>query len=264
MNNEELRKKFNPDGSLLRRQQMRMLELLLEVDRICKKHDIPYWLSGGTLLGAVRHQGFIPWDDDLDIEMLKKDYNRLMKVLPAELPETMALQHPDNDKNYIFWFAKIRDRRSFMSELNHYDRVFKEQGIYIDIFPLRKQPMWVHKLSELSHGHVYKIMNRMGKDNKEMWKVRFIKRFNKYVVHPILSLCCWIGKPVLQNDFGIPNAPMRELKDIFPLSELEFEGHKVPVPDNVDHVLTLQYGDYMTVPDIKEVNLHVEKLTIDD
>ena len=65
-----LRQRFNPDGSLLRRQQMRMLELLIEVDRICKKHNIKYWLGSGTLIGAARHKGFIPWDDDLDIEML--------------------------------------------------------------------------------------------------------------------------------------------------------------------------------------------------
>ena len=77
---QELRERFNPDGSLLRRQQLRMLELLEAVDLVCKKYDIPYWLSSGTLIGAVRHQGFIPWDDDLDIEMLREDYLRLMKV----------------------------------------------------------------------------------------------------------------------------------------------------------------------------------------
>ena len=83
MNQDELRARFNPDGSLLRRQQLRMLDILLEVDKICKKHDIRYWLSSGTLIGAMRHDGFIPWDDDLDIEMLRSDYVRLMKVLPS-------------------------------------------------------------------------------------------------------------------------------------------------------------------------------------
>ena len=75
----ELRKRFNPDGSLLRRQQLRMLELLEVIDVICRKHQIPYWLSSGTLIGAARHKGFIPWDDDLDIEMLRSDYLRLLK-----------------------------------------------------------------------------------------------------------------------------------------------------------------------------------------
>ena len=82
LNFEELRSRFNPEGSLLRRQQNRMTEILIEVDRICKKHHIQYWLSSGTLLGAVRHKGFIPWDDDMDIEMLRTDYERLMKILP--------------------------------------------------------------------------------------------------------------------------------------------------------------------------------------
>ena len=80
----ELRKRFNPDGSLLRRQQLRMLELLEVIDVICRKHQIPYWLSSGTLIGAARHKGFIPWDDDLDIEMLRSDYLRLLKVLPQD------------------------------------------------------------------------------------------------------------------------------------------------------------------------------------
>ena len=86
----ELRKRFNPDGSLLRRQQLRMLELLEVIDVICRKHQIPYWLSSGTLIGAARHKGFIPWDDDLDIEMLRSDYLRLLKVLPQELPDNLA------------------------------------------------------------------------------------------------------------------------------------------------------------------------------
>ena len=104
MTNEELRKRFNPEGSLLRRQQMRMLDILIEVDKICKKHDIRYWLSSGTLIGAVRHNGFIPWDDDLDIEMMRSDYLRLMKVLPSELPEWLALQNDETDPNYFFFY----------------------------------------------------------------------------------------------------------------------------------------------------------------
>ena len=65
---KELRSIYNPEGSVLWQMQERMLELLMVVDSICRKHNIPYWLSGGSMLGAVRHQGFIPWDDDLDIE----------------------------------------------------------------------------------------------------------------------------------------------------------------------------------------------------
>lgn len=115
---------------------MRMLEILVEVDKICKKHDIPYWLSSGTLIGAFRHNGFIPWDDDLDIEMLRKDYLRLLQVLPDELPDWLALQNDETDPAYFFFFTKVRDRRSRMLEQNGYDRMWQEQGIFIDILPV--------------------------------------------------------------------------------------------------------------------------------
>ena len=132
---QELKQKYNPEGSILRRHQMRMLEMLETIDAICKKHHIPYWLSSGTLLGAARHKGFIPWDDDLDIELLRKDYLKLMEILPQELPDNLVLQNNETDPNYIFIFAKVRDRNSYMEEYGSYDRIFKERGIYIDIFP---------------------------------------------------------------------------------------------------------------------------------
>ena len=125
---ESLKKRFNPEGSVLRQHQLRMLELLKVIDCICKKHDIPYWLSSGTLIGAARHKGFIPWDDDLDIEMMREDYLRLIKILPEELPDNLALQTHETDPNYIFIFGKLRD--------TDYDRNFTYQGIYIDIFPM--------------------------------------------------------------------------------------------------------------------------------
>ena len=261
---DALRQKFNPDGSLLRRQQLRMLELLVEVDRICRKHGIRYWLSSGTLIGAARHKGFIPWDDDLDIEMLLPDYKRLMKVLPQELPDTMALQSVDTDPNYFFFYAKVRDRRSHLQESNRYDRVWKERGIYIDIFPFYKQPLWAHILSEKTQGHVYKIMNRMGEGDKEMWKVRAITRFNRFIVHPVLKLFCKLSRARETYGLGIPYHDPRHLEDIFPLTEMEFEGHMFPVPKDTHKVLTLKYGDYMQLPNVDQINLHVGELSIDE
>ncbi len=263
INHAELRARFNPDGSLLRRQQMRMLDILIEVDRICKKHGIQYWLSSGTLIGAVRHRGFIPWDDDLDIEMLWPDYQRLMKVLPEELPDTMALQNTDTDPNYYFFYAKVRDRRSHLEEGNRYDRVWKEQGIYIDIFPFYKQPLWIHLLSEKAQGHVYKIMNRMGSDLSEMWKVRLITRFNDKILFPLLRRICNLSNARETYGLGIPYHDPRHMEDTLPLTEAEFEGHLFPVPKDCHRALTLKYGDYMRMPDIDTLQPHVGTLTID-
>lgn len=136
----ELRKRFNPDGSLLRRQQLRMLELLEVIDVICRKHQIPYWLSSGTLIGAARHKGFIPWDDDLDIEMLRSDYLRLLKVLPQELPDNLALQTNETDPNYIFIYGKLRDKDSHLEETNSYDRI-SIIPVSTLIFSFRKYPL---------------------------------------------------------------------------------------------------------------------------
>lgn len=262
--NEELRQRFNPEGSLLRRQQMRMLELLLEIDRICKKHDIPYWLSSGTLLGAVRHHGFIPWDDDLDIEMLWEDHQRLMRVLPTELPPTMALQTTETDYNYFFFYAKVRDRRSLLEESNRYDRFWKEKGIYIDVSPIHRQPLWLHLLSEKMQGHVYKIMRLMGETDKDMWKVRFITRMNEKLFFPIMRALCRWSKATHTFAFGIPFHAPRPIESILPLTEAEFEGHMFPVPKDSHTYLTLMYGDYMQLPDLDELQPHVGKLEIYD
>ena len=156
----ELRKRFNPDGSLLRRQQLRMLELLEVIDVICRKHQIPYWLSSGTLIGAARHKGFIPWDDDLDIEMLRSDYLRLLKVLPQELPDNLALQTNETDPNYIFIYGKLRDKDSHLEETNSYDRIFHYTGIYIDIFPLEKIPYCLAWIGRHKQGQIYKQMKK--------------------------------------------------------------------------------------------------------
>ena len=110
-NQESLREEYNPEGSELRRLQLRMLDMLVVVDEICRRHDIPYWIEGGTLLGAVRHEGFIPWDDDLDIALMKKDYVRLLKCLKEELPAQYRLQTHETDRNYYLAFAKIRETK---------------------------------------------------------------------------------------------------------------------------------------------------------
>ena len=270
MNNEELRERFNPEGSLLRRQQMRMLEILLEVDRICKKHDIPYWLSSGTLIGAMRHDGFIPWDDDLDIEMMRKDYLRLMEVLPKELPEWLALQNSDTDPNYFYFYAKVRDRRSRMLEQNGYDRLWQEQGIYIDIFPMEHHPIWLHKLTEKTVGHMYKIWRTSTDDAKAIKSVRRIFDFNNRFLFPcfraIIPLFTLHLSPftshlsLITSGMGIPFHNPRYKEEIFPLTTHLFEGHQLPIPGNADAHLRRIYGDYMQLPNLEKLALHVGKL----
>ena len=111
-----------------------MLEILIEVDRICMKNNIEYWLADGTLLGAVRHRGFIPWDDDIDICMLKEEYNKFLEIAPKELKEKFFLQTSKYDKNYNFLYPKIRDRNSIFIEKYDSNQEKFHQGLNLDIF----------------------------------------------------------------------------------------------------------------------------------
>lgn len=261
---QELRARFSPEGSLLRQEQLRMLDLLNELDRICKKYNIRYWLSSGTLLGAVRHQGFIPWDDDLDIEMFEEDYLRLMKVLPGELPEHLALQCHDTDPNYFYPFAKLRDRNSYLEEFCIYDRYFKEQGIFVDIFPLVRIPKWVGWLSGHLHGQIYNQLNNSRlSEATRLRRSRWIFNFNRHFSFPILRFLsrlsltrCW------RNTLGTSYLRPRLAEDILPLTEIEFEGKKYPAPHNADAMLRKLYGDYMQLPDLTRLHPHCSVLKI--
>lgn len=262
-NSQSLRQRFNPDGSLLRRQQMRMMELLLALDAICRRHNIKYWLIGGTLLGAARHKGFIPWDDDMDVQMFRDDYLRLLNILQQELPATMAIQCRQTDRNYFFQYAKLRDRRSLLDESTGYDRVFKERGIYIDIFPIDRHPQWVQRLSMTAIGHSYKILKRTDlSDEQIMLRVNRLVHFCERVVFPVLrGIGKVFGGPYL-DALGVPFVVPRHKEDILPLATLEFEGHSMPVPGNYDKVLRDQYGDYMQLPDLSTIHPHAVKLKI--
>lgn len=263
-NADEIKARFNPEGSPLRRQQQVMLKILKELDRICHKHDIPYFLFGGTLLGAIRHNGFIPWDDDLDVGLLRKDYLKLMKVLPIELPETIALQTNDTDKNYFYFFAKLRDKRSFIDEGN-YDRVFKERGVYIDIFPFDQISAWTHMVGRKLQGHTFKIF-RLGKnDQRSMRKIRIITWMNQHITFPILRLISRATNcKTLTYDYGVPFRFIYDINDFFPLTTHDFEGQNFSIPGNSHRILETLYGDYMQLPDLDHLVNHVQKLEFYD
>ena len=117
--------------------QRSIFSILVEFDRICKKHNIKYILDGGTLLGAIRHSGFIPWDDDADVAMLRSEYNKFCKVCKKELDSRFFLETKKVNKKYPYAFAKLRLNGTIYKE-NFLNNLDVHNGIWIDIFPIDK------------------------------------------------------------------------------------------------------------------------------
>ena len=122
----------------LKKLQKIELELLIEFDRICNKHNLKYVLVGGTLIGAIRHKGFIPWDDDIDISMPRNDYNKFIEIQKKELNHNKYyFQSMETNKNFGLPFGKLRRKDSIYCE-STCPIARNEQGIWIDIFPIDK------------------------------------------------------------------------------------------------------------------------------
>ncbi len=260
----QLRKRFNPDGSLLRQQQMLMLDMLIWFDNVCRRHGIRYWLCSGTLLGAVRHGGYIPWDDDLDISMMREDYERFSQIMRTMPDAKYALQDNNTDSGYFFSYGKLRDRNSLIEETNRYDRIFNMKGIYIDLLTFEQMPPLLNKIACMSVGHSYKILNEQGiSDDKAMHKVQRIYRFNNCILFPILRFISKLTSPhKLHRSPGIPYPTCTTKEEIFPTETVLFEGHKFPAPHDTHAYLTHMFGDYMQLPDVNSIHLHTANVQI--
>lgn len=259
---EDLRK-YNPEGSTLRKAQMRMLEILLVVDKIFRENEIDYWLDGGTLLGAVRHGGFIPWDDDLDINVRVSDLSRIRKVLKSELPENMCFQDVTTDWNYHMLICKVRDKNSIFDELA--SKRMKERGIFIDLIPMEEViPIKLKYIVDF----VY-IRCARGVHN---YSDRFIEKFLGYVCYlpTIIGVgMCRVWTKLFHSHmwghrYGWLSYNHIAENDIFPLREIDFEGHKVLAPHNPDSYLTRLFGDYMQIPPEDKRLTHLAQITFFD
>lgn len=258
-NNKALALPHNHDGRLDSIHNI-LLAYLLEVDRICRKHNIKYFLGGGTLLGAVRHHGFIPWDDDADIMMLREDYDKFCKVAESELPKNMTFQSNETDKNCYYEFAKIRlDNTVFATGFSKNHKAM-HNGLAFDIFCHDKTAN--SRLGQKIHLGMT-LFTRALVFNK--WNNRKTDNGNK--VQTVLTNLCiklfpirfslWLEKKALSFFKGKKNAKYlydgmgRNIYNgSFPISYLseaiymDFEGYRLPVPKEYDKYLRFLYGDY--------------------
>lgn len=248
---QEYRETYNPDGSNLRNLQLSMLEILKYIDRLCSENNISYWLSSGTCLGAVRHGGFIPWDDDVDIEMLKSDYDQLLNILSQSNNENRDyfLQTNTNDPYFIYDFCKLRDSKIPFNESLPLAKFYKHKGVFIDIF----------KLEESNSKKIHYICGRLRTLEYHMlnWSVSKCRIFVKplLLMHKLNNLLFSLLRPLdricakdkLRHTLGVTFTKARNQKDIFPLKRVKFEDVELPIPNNYDNYLSKIYGDYKTI-----------------
>lgn len=242
----------------LRELQLVELEILDEFDRICKENNLTYFLSSGTLLGAVRHKGFIPWDDDIDVCMPIKDYRRLCRIAPAALKKDYFFQNYQTDQCY--WaFAKVRKNNTTCIESGWENKKI-HQGVWIDVFPLIAVPENERKVKEIKsvQDKMRKIL-KMKFDSINGKKLGGKRSVIKYIpislLRRIVSVVnLIIYKPHTKSKkcdwiWGEGNISPKFPSELFVgCADIEFEKKMYPAQKRWDEYLSLEYGDYMTPP----------------
>ncbi len=253
----------------LRELQLELVESMVEIDRICREHDITYYLSFGTLIGAVRHKGFIPWDDDLDIEMPRKDYEKFLEIFPKYCSDKYFLQTPKTDKGYPYLYAKVRTNNTKFVE-HKLRTIDMHHGVFVDIFPLEDSNGPYDKKSELQYQLIFAVTGALMLKSKadfvfERKAKPVIQLLSKMPKKFIIYLGDLVLKHYKNKDYYFPMTSPNDVtegivakKELFSEKiELEFEGHLFYAPIGYHEILTQTYGDYMTPPKKEDqVSLH--------
>lgn len=240
-----------------------LIDLLAQFDKVCRKHGLKYYMAFGSLIGIIRHNGFIPWDDDIDVCMPRKDYDKLMS-LSEEFNHPYFLQIPGKDHEYYFSFAKLRNSNtSGISKAFRYEHF--NQGLMLDIFPLdnyceENGPSNFEKIKAL----IDELSTNMRRNNKYPTKSD-IERMAKYperdsaVVFNEMdqiarsSNCIETDKMILAVSVISPYYKLTlDKQDIAEYKYVDFYGLQVPIPVGYDHILRTTYGDYMQFPPVEK------------
>lgn len=239
--------------------QNKLLEIIEFIDNICKKNNIEYFLAYGTCIGAIRHKGFIPWDDDLDIVMTYRNYMKFREIMNKQTSKYI-FQTPIDDNEYNMPFGKVRDcTTTYIQKGNEYSNM--NQGLYVDIFPLVGYPtrkisriMFKINRSLAMYPFVNMINNPLLKQvaniiYRILGKRRMFKIFNK----KITKYSCEEAKELISVYAETIEKEINE-KEIYGTPKMvKFESLNLPIPEKYDIYLTKIYGNYMEIPSKEEI-----------
>lgn len=245
--------------TVLRQCQLVQLHLLYVFDAVCKELGLTYFLGGGTALGAARHDGFIPWDDDLDVGMPMKDYRKFLKEANRYLPKDVILHSPQDTPRTHVAFAKLRDVNSFYFEAAPDFLTTDPSGIFIDIFPYEEIPALPRALQKLL------VQACASSWARKQWLFNMTR---KSLIH---AWCCSVMAALCGGGHLLVRCLIFLLRMIipskhtfifceggyyhryntewiYPTVKHSFEGGEFPVPAMIDEYLTSQYGDWHRIP----------------
>ncbi len=254
------------DTEITKKVQEVEFDILRVIDSLCKKHGLTYFAIGGTALGALRHQNFIPWDDDIDIGMPRKDYEAFLSIAAQELPVGYFMQNFSTEPRTPFYFTKIRKDNTKFVEFYLKD-VDIHHGIFVDIFPFDNVP---------NSALLRKVHFRLCRTAYHLWLCRslstvcssrfqnprnykiYVRKIAHILLLPIPKKFFWKlldGSSQFFNKFScdeishISRRRLRvQLEDLYPLRYLPFGEVQMPVPNHCETYLKAQFGDYDILP----------------
>lgn len=269
---------LSPDEQ--KRLQNVQLIALLEIDRICKRHNIKYFLVFGTLLGAVRHEGFIPWDDDVDITMPRDDLRRFISICSSELNPEFFLQTPETDPNYFLPITRLRVNDTTCVE-TVFAGVDMHSGVFIDIYPCDNVPN--KKWQQITYKYLarYLIVATAVLARPNIKRLSISKKIGAIIL-PLPLRCISKSNRIKLRDSYLSKYNTKPTKDvvvqdgmglvdkyIYPHAFIDnvefkdFEGFSLPCSPLSHNMLSQMYGDYMKLPPIEKRCQHHGFLELD-
>ena len=270
----------------LHRLQAEELDILLAIAEFCEKRDITWFMMSGTALGAARHQGFIPWDDDIDIGMLREDYDRFLELAETGLPEGYSLHTTKNTPGFAPLFSKVyRDGTEFRTAETA--AAGCDQAIFVDVFPLDRVPadsvalsrlkrdamLW-QRLSYLYHSPVINVPHQGGLGAVERLACRIAHAVVRAAFSPerirsrfeeLVERRAPTGGGAGYLALSWPYVDPIARDVLIPPAMAAFEGHDLPVPAQLEKYLEIWYGDWRQLPPPEKRHTHLpERIVFSD